>query len=156
MIRETTYSNGSRTVVVRHERTDTWMESPDTILNFPGLVVLDGGRSWSAPTTTGWPGVKPRLHLLPNGVLACASGRGAYGHPQVTYVMLSLDGTGEHWEYPFAFHTGPGCSYTSTMVRDGMLHVVHSHSDFTRDFGTHGLAVQAIKRAVIGVEVVGG
>jgi len=113
----------------------------------------DGGRTWSTPINTGWPGVKPRLRLLPNGVLACAAGRGAYGHPQVTHVMLSLDGTGKHWEYPFAFHTGPGCSYTSTMVRDGKLHVIYSHSDFTREFGTHGLPSQSIKRAVLDVQL---
>ena len=57
------------------------------------------------------------MTLLPNGVLACASGRGAYGHPQITHVMLSLDGDGEHWEAPFAFHTRGGCSYTSKMYR---------------------------------------
>lgn len=113
----------------------------------------DGGRTWSTPVSTGWPGVKPRLRLLPNGVLACVSGRGAYGHPQVTHVILSLDGTGEHWEAPFPFHTGPGCSYTSTMLRDGKLHVVYSHSDFTRDPGTHRLPSQAIKRAVIAVRL---
>ena len=112
----------------------------------------DGGRSWSTPVNTGWPCVKPRLELLPNGVLACASGRGGYGHPQVTHVMLSLDGTGNRWELPFAFHTGPGCSYTSTMQRDGKLHVVYSHSDFTRDFGTNQLPKQTIKRVVLDVQ----
>jgi len=68
-------------------------------------------------------------------------------------VMLSLDGRGEHWEYPFAFHTGPGCSYTSAMQRDGKLHVIYSHSDFTRPFGTHHLPSQTIKRAVIDVRL---
>ena len=58
----------------------------------------DGGRTWSTPVNVGWQGVKPRLELLPNGVLACAAGRGAYGHPQVTHVTLSLDGAGRHWE----------------------------------------------------------
>jgi hypothetical protein len=112
----------------------------------------DGGETWSTPVSTGWAGVKPRLRVLPNGVLACVSGRGAYGHPQVTQVILSLDGTGTRWEAPFAFHTGPGCSYTSTMLRDGKLHVVYSHSDFTREWGTHGMASQAIKRAVLNVQ----
>ena len=111
----------------------------------------DGGRTWDAPESTGWPAVKPQLQVLPNGVLACASGRGAYGHPQVTHVMISLDGTGNHWEAPFCFHTGPGCSYTTTMQRDGKLHVIYSDSDFTRDMGTHGLPVQRIRRAVIDI-----
>ena len=113
----------------------------------------DGGNTWSAPVNTGWPGVKPQLDVLPNGVLACTTGRGGYGHPQVTGVILSLDGTGEHWELPFNFHTGPGCSYTSTMQRDGKLHVVYSHSDFTREMGTHDLPSQTIRRAVIDVQV---
>ncbi len=113
----------------------------------------DGGHTWGTPAPVGWQGVKPRLNLLPNGVLTCAAGRGGYGHPQVTHVMISLDGTGNHWEAPFCFHTGPGCSYTSTMVRDGQLHVVFSHSDFTRPFGTHNLPSQRIRRAVIDVRL---
>ena len=116
----------------------------------------DGGRTWSEPESTGWQGVKPRLEVLPNGVLACAAGRGAYGHPQVTHVMLSLDGTGNHWQVPFYFHTGPGCSYTTTMQRDGKLHVMFSHSDFTREMGTHDLPVQAIRRAVLDVRLESG
>ena len=113
----------------------------------------DGGHTWGTPAPVGWQGVKPRLNLLPNGVLTCAAGRGGYGHPQVTHVMISLDGAGNHWEAPFCFHTGPGCSYTSTMVRDGQLHVVFSHSDFTRPFGTHNLPSQRIRRAVIDVRL---
>jgi hypothetical protein len=113
----------------------------------------DGGRTWSVPQPVGWQGVKPRLRLLPSGVLACAAGRGSYGHPQITHVMLSLDGTGTHREAPFAFHTGPGCSYTSTMLRDGKIHVVYSHSDFTRELGWGKLPSQAIRRAVLDVRV---
>ena len=112
----------------------------------------DGGMTWSEPAPTGWQGVKPRFELLPNGVLACVSGRGSYGHPQITHVMLSLDGTGSHWEYPFAFHTGPGCSYTSTMQRDGMLHAIYSQSDFTRDLGTNALPSQSIRHITINVK----
>ena len=111
----------------------------------------DGGRTWDAPESTGWQAVKPQVQVLPNGVLACSSGRGAYGHPQVTHVMISIDGTGHRWEAPFNFHTGPGCSYTTTMQRDGKLHVIFSDSDFTRDMGTHGLPVQRIRRAVIDI-----
>ena len=113
----------------------------------------DGGHTWGTPEPLGWQGVKPRLNLLPNGVLTCAAGRGGYGHPQVTHVTVSLDGTGNHWEAPFCFHTGPGCSYTSTLVRDGQLHVVYSDSDFTRPFGTHNLPSQRIRRAVIDINV---
>ena len=66
----------------------------------------DNGQTWSSPVSIGWPGVRPELRLLSNGVLACSSGRGLYGHPQVTYAMFSLDGAGETWEHPMAFHTG--------------------------------------------------
>lgn len=117
-----------------------------------GARSTDGGQTWSTPVSTGWQGVKPALRVLPNGVLACTAGRGGYGQPQITHAMFSLDGTGEHWETPFAFHTGPGCSYTTNLERDGKLHVIYSHSDFTRSMGAHGLPVQAIKRAVIDVQ----
>ena len=40
------------------------------------------------------------------------------------------------------------------MQRDGALHVVYSASDFTRDKGTHGLPKQAIRRAVLAIEVI--
>ena len=33
----------------------------------------DGGHTWSTPENTGWQGVKPRLEVLPNGVLACVA-----------------------------------------------------------------------------------
>jgi len=111
----------------------------------------DNGRTWSEPVPTGWPGVEPKMILLSNGVLVCSTGRGVYGHPQITHAMFSLDGTGEKWEYPFAFHTGPGCSYTDLFERDGKLYVVYSHSDFTKPFGTNNLEYQSIKWAVINV-----
>ena len=113
----------------------------------------DGGRTWSEPESAGWQGVKPHLRLLSNGVLACSAGRGAYGFPQVTHAMFSMDGTGRHWEYPLAFHTGPGCSYTSNMERGGKLYVAYSHSSFTRESGAYALPYHAIKWAVIDVEV---
>jgi len=112
----------------------------------------DGGKTWSLPESTGWPGVKPRLRVLPGGVLACSAGRGVYGHPQVTHVLFSIDGTGEVWEPPFIFHAGPGCSYTWNIERDGKLHVIYSHSAFTEPLGTYGLPYQAIKWAVLSVE----
>ena len=122
--------------------------------------MVDRRRTWTTPVSTGWPQVKPCLRLLESGVLACVSGRGLYGQPQVTHVMLSLDGTGEHWEYPFAFHTGPGCSYTSIMERDGKLYVTYSDSDVATPFGgggncpigTYGLPFQSIKRAELHID----
>lgn len=111
----------------------------------------DGGKTWSLPVSIGWPGVKPRLRVLSNGVLACSSGRGIYGSPQVTYAMFSIDGTGEKWEAPFNFHTGSGCSYTWNLERNGKFYVIYSDSDFTKPLGTYGLPYQAIKWAVLNV-----
>jgi hypothetical protein len=109
----------------------------------------DGGWTWSEPVSIGWQGVKPHLRLLSNGVLACSAGRGIYGHPQITHAMFSLDGTGDVWEYPFAFHTGPGCSYTSNMERDGKFYVVYSHSSFWSPAGTYGLPCQSIRWVIL-------
>jgi hypothetical protein len=86
----------------------------------------DGGKTWSQPVSVGWPGVKPKLRVLKNGVLACTSGRGRYGRPQVTFAMFSIDGTGQVWEAPFSFHTGLSDNYTFNMERDGKLYVVYS------------------------------
>lgn len=111
----------------------------------------DGGKTWSEHTSIGWPGVKPKLRVLGNGVLVCSTGRGAYGNPQVTCLMLSIDGTGERWEAPFNFHTGPGCSYTWNIERNGKLEIIYSHSSFTKPIGTCGLPYQSIKRAVFDI-----
>lgn len=113
----------------------------------------DGGNTWSEPVSTGWPAAKPDLCLLSNGVLACTSGRGNFGHPQVTHAMFSLDGRGQHWETPFVFHTGPGCSYTSNMERDGLLYVAYSDSSFTRPRDEYDAPYQAIKWAVLRAEL---
>ena len=112
----------------------------------------DNGNTWTPPVSVGWPGVNPHMRLLDNGVLAVSSGRGLYGFPQITYVMFSLDGTGEKWEYPFAFHTGPGCSYTSNMERDGKLYVAYSHSSFTEAPEVYDLPYHAIKWVVIDID----
>ncbi len=50
--------------------------------------------------------------------------------------------------------TATSRSCSATMQRDGMLHVVYSASDFTRDKGTHGLPTQAIRRAVLAIKVI--
>ena len=115
----------------------------------------DNGQTWSSPVSIGWPGVRPELRLLSNGVLACSSGRGLYGHPQVTYAMFSLDGAGETWEHPMAFHTGPGCSYTSNMERDGKLYITYSHSSFTQPEDMYDLPYHSIKWVVIDFELSG-
>ena len=60
--------------------------------------------------------------------------------------------TGERWEAPFNFHTGPGCSYTWNLERNGKLEVIYSHSSFAKPMGTYGLPYQAIKRAVFNLK----
>ena len=67
--------------------------------------------------------------------------------------MFSIDGTGEHWEYPLAFHTGPGCSYTSNLERGGKLYVAYSHSSFTKGSGSYDFNKHMIKWAVIDVQL---
>ena len=42
MIQQATYSDGSRTATIKIERVDTWVEDPDSIVNFPGIVELEG------------------------------------------------------------------------------------------------------------------
>jgi len=111
----------------------------------------DNGNTWSAPVSTGWPAAKPDLRLLSNGVLACSSGRGSFGHPQITHAMFSIDARGEHWEAPFIFHTGPGCSYTSNLERDGRLYIAYSDSSFTRPQELYDMPYQSIKWAVLRV-----
>ncbi len=115
----------------------------------------DNGQTWSSPVSIGWPGVRPELRLLSNGVLACSSGRGLYGLPQVTYAMFSLEGAGETWEHPMAFHTGPGCSYTSNMERGGKLYITYSHSSFTQPEDMYDLPYHSIKWVVIDFELSG-
>ncbi len=44
MIRQATYTDGSRTATITLERIDTWLEATDSIVNFPGLVELEGDR----------------------------------------------------------------------------------------------------------------
>ncbi len=113
----------------------------------------DGGQTWSMPVSTGWHGVRPRLRVMSNGLLVCSAGRGPYGHPQVTHVMLSLDGTGALWEAPFAFHVGPSCSYTGNMERDGQLHVVHSAADPEPGAETSSQPSMTINRSVFDVRL---
>jgi hypothetical protein len=112
----------------------------------------DGGNTWSAPEKLGWPGVKPKLRLLSNGVLAMSTGRGHYGRPQVTCAMFSIDGTGRVWEPPMNFHVGPGCSYAWNTEKKGRFCVIYSHSDFWHPLGTNNLPYQAIKMARFRVE----
>jgi len=112
----------------------------------------DRGETWSKVVSTGWPAAKPDLRLLENGILACSSGRGSYGHPQITHAMFSLDGRGERWEAPFVFHTGPGCSYTSNMEKNGKLYVAYSDSSFNKDKGAYNLPYQSIKWAVLNLD----
>jgi hypothetical protein len=110
---------------------------------------LDGGKSWSEPESTGWWGVKPTVKKLDNGILACTSGRGPFGNPFATYIMFSLDGRGQKWEYPFILSTGPGCGYTSFTNEKNKIKVYYSSSAYNKPPGKYGLPYQSINCAEI-------
>ena len=44
MIQEATYTNGSRTATIKVDRLDTWLAEAESVINFPGLLELDGDR----------------------------------------------------------------------------------------------------------------
>ena len=44
MISQASYSDGTRTATITLERIDTWLEEDQTVINFPGVVPLDGDR----------------------------------------------------------------------------------------------------------------
>ena len=44
MIEKATYASSSRRATIDVERIDTWLETSQNILNFPGVVELDDGR----------------------------------------------------------------------------------------------------------------
>ena len=42
MIDQARYTDGTRTAIVTLERVDTWIEDTESIVNFPGILELDG------------------------------------------------------------------------------------------------------------------
>ena len=44
MIQSAIYTDGSRSVRISVDRIDTWLEDRESIINFPGVVELDGDR----------------------------------------------------------------------------------------------------------------
>ncbi|RIQ11156.1 sialidase family protein [Jiangella rhizosphaerae] len=62
------------------------------------LDLDDPEATWTTPEPIDAPGfpsmIQPRLHLLPNGVMALLAGR------QDTWITVSPDGTGASWEQP--------------------------------------------------------
>ena len=64
MIKRASYSYGARTATITLERIDTWMDVDETVINFPGVVELDGDRlfltiHWSRHGDEGRGGVEP-------------------------------------------------------------------------------------------------
>jgi hypothetical protein len=81
----------------------------------------DDGRTWTAPTSTGFRGVAPKLRRLSNGALACT-----YGRPGPVTIMFSLDGTGKTWTHLTPIFSGMSTRYTDFIeVRPGHLLVVY-------------------------------
>lgn len=97
----------------------------------------DRGKTWTKPVAFTPNGVKPKLMLLDNGVLALVSGR-----PGVQ-IRFSTDGTGNEWTEPIEmmpFMKGEGsytrdvsCGYGS-IIKDGPNSFFIVYSDFmTKD-----------------------
>ena len=64
MITQARYTDGTRTATITLERVDTWLEADETVINFPGVVELDGDRlfmtiHWSRHGGEGRTGVEP-------------------------------------------------------------------------------------------------
>jgi hypothetical protein len=81
----------------------------------------DDGKTWTAPTSTGFKGVAPKLRRLSNGVLACT-----YGRPGPVSIMFSLDGTGRTWTHLTPIFSGMSTRYTDFIeVQPGHILVVY-------------------------------
>ena len=94
----------------------------------------DRGKTWTTPSPFTPNGVKPKLLLLDNGVLALVSGR-----PGIQ-VRFSLDGTGKKWTEPIdmisfmnedgSYTRDVSCGYPSILeAGDNSFYLVYS--DFT-------------------------
>jgi photosystem II stability/assembly factor-like uncharacterized protein len=90
----------------------------------------DDGRSWSPPVLVRDHGVCPDLCLMQSGILVAS-----YGRPNAG-IMLSFDGTGEHWEEVRDLYRGMGSSYTTIReIEPGLLAYFFDQSGFV---GTEG------------------
>ena len=75
---------------------------------------MDDGESWELQRMTAC-GVKPKLCLLTNGVVACSSGRLAPRRPGIgDQVLFSEDG-GRTWSDPTRIFHGPSTGYTGLL-----------------------------------------
>ena len=76
MISQASYSDGTRTATITLERIDTWLEEDQTVINFPGVVPLDGDRLFMT------------IHWSRHG------DEGKFGDPTRAYLS---DDAGETW-----------------------------------------------------------
>ena len=76
MISQASYSDGTRTATITLERIDTWLEEDRTVINFPGVVPLDGDRLFMT------------IHWSRHG------DEGKFGEPLRAYLS---DDAGETW-----------------------------------------------------------
>ncbi|MSP11994.1 MAG: exo-alpha-sialidase [Chloroflexi bacterium] len=72
----------------------------------------DGGQTWSHPISLPVNGVRPRLVLMQNGVIACSYGRISHPPSLGDQIIFSMDG-GETWTVPTTIYHGPSTGYTS-------------------------------------------
>lgn len=81
---------------------------------------LDNGLTWSMPENLGVYSVDPDLCLMSNGLLVCS-----YGRPTLE-IMVSGDGSGQHWSRPTTIFTGNSTCYSGLReVAPGRLLLVY-------------------------------
>ncbi len=89
----------------------------------------DDGKTWTAPTSTGFKGVAPKLRRLSNGVLACTTGR-----PGPVSIMFSVDGTGKTWSHLTPIFSGMSTRYTDFVeLSPGHLLMIYDSVPYSWD-----------------------
>ncbi len=67
----------------------------------------DGGKTWTAPASTGVPGVAPRIHRMSNGALVYGDRPSRAGDSH----SFNLDGQGRKWSHPVTIYTDMSTRY---------------------------------------------
>lgn len=106
----------------------------------------DDGKTWSAPVSTGFLGVAPRLRLMSNGLLACT-----FGRPGPVTIMFSSD-EGREWTNSVPIFSGMSTRYSDVIeVEPGKLFVVYD----SVPYGWHPIppSDKSAKNAIFGTFV---
>ena len=81
----------------------------------------DGGRTWTAPASTGFAGVAPRMHRLRDGRLILVTGR-----PGPVVLRVDADGNGGTWSEPVTIFAGTSTRYADAVeLAPGRILVVY-------------------------------